>query len=122
IGRADFNFAETVRSGDDSDKDASDKDDAEDDPDCRFNLGDTGVASISSMAERISVVRAGAESVAVSAAAGTKLGAGSAKPVSCEETDAAAAARACSSLTPPPGMTALCTSTLSSCAGTLSFV
>ena len=87
------------------------------------------MASISSTAEFIFVVRAGAESVAVKAAVGaaarvgvgtevgTKLGAGSAKFVSCEESTAAATAGACSSL-----MTALGMAALGGCVGTLSFV
>jgi hypothetical protein len=124
IGRAGFDFAETARSGDDSDKDDSDNDGAKNDPGCGFNFGGTGVVSISSMAECSSVVRAGAESVAFKTAAGTnvetKLGAGSAKLVSCEETDAAACAR--SSFMPALGITTLCTSALSGCVGTLSFV
>jgi hypothetical protein len=121
-GRADFNSTETARSGDDSDKDDSDKEDAESDPDCGFNFRTGGVAWISSVAECISVVAAGAESAAVEPAAGTKLGAGSAKLVSCEETDPAAAACARSSLLAAPGMTGLWTSALAGCAGTLSFV
>jgi hypothetical protein len=125
-GRAGFNSTETARSGDDSDKDDSDKEDAESDPDCGFNFRTGGVAWISSVAECISVVAAGAECGAVEPAAGTKLGtklgAGSAKLVSCEETDPAAAACARSSLLAAPGMTGLWTSALAGCAGTLSFV
>ena len=69
---------------------------------------------------------AGAESVAVEAAlgaaVGTKLGAGSAKLVSCEETAAAAAACARSSLITALVVTALGMAALAGCAGTLSFV
>jgi hypothetical protein len=131
IGRANFAFAETARSGDDSDKDDSDKDGAKNDPGCGFNFGRGVVVSISSMAECISVVRAGAESVALETAAGTtagtKLRAGSAKLVSCDETPPAAAACARSSVMPAPGVTklgitALCASALAGCGGTLSFV
>src|SRR3981189_42464 len=89
IGRAGIDFTETARSEEDSDR--SDKDDAESDPDCGFNFGGTGVVSSSSIAECISVVRAGAESVAFKTEAGTnvgtKLGAGSAKIVRWEEND-----------------------------------
>src|SRR4030081_4157481 len=93
IGRAGIDFAETARAEEDSDR--SDKEDAESDPDCGFNFGGTGVVSSSSIAECISIVRAGAESVAAETEAGTnvgtKLGAVSAKRCSCEETDPAAA-------------------------------
>jgi len=96
------------------------------------------VASISSTAECIFAVTAGAESVAakapratlgatLGAAVGTNLGAGSAKLVSCEETAAAAAACARSSVGAALDTVALVVAVLdmpalAGCGGTLSLV